>query len=142
MSDGAHSFGRWNDIPPDELFWGISLYLVDPVIRLEDVLGSVHPVQVTAGLRLLDKVSFTRDKPPISPLGYVALIVFLLMLTSAVVWTPARLIFRIAVRRKRSIIRARTSGSRWMKALAWVAGINGAVCLIHIVPALLAGGRF
>ena len=28
-TDGAHSFGNWNDIPPDELFWGISLYLAD-----------------------------------------------------------------------------------------------------------------
>jgi CubicO group peptidase (beta-lactamase class C family) len=138
-SDGAHSFGRWNDIPPDELFWGVSLYLVDPTARLEDVLGSVRPVQATTELRLLDEVTFPREKPPISPWGYFALIVFLLLLSSSVVWPPVRRLYKIAARRKRSLVAAGPSGSRWMKALAWIAGINGAVCSIHIVPALLAG---
>jgi CubicO group peptidase (beta-lactamase class C family) len=138
-TDGAHSFDRWNDIPPDELFWGVSLYLADPAVQVEDVLGPLRSIQSTAGLRLLDTISFTRGKPPINDWQYFALVVFLIVLVSAILYPPARLVYRRLAAKKRGFGESAKPQRRWMLALAWIAGINSAVCLIHILPALLAG---
>jgi hypothetical protein len=138
-TDGAHCFARWNDIPPDELFWGISLYLTDAEVQAGDVVRSVRSTQSASGTRLLDEVSFTRGKPPISSWEYFVLIVFLIILASALVFPPVRLVYHRLVAKKQSFGEPKESKRRWMLALAWIAGINSAVCLIHILPALLAG---
>ena len=138
-TDDAHSFGRWNNIPPDQLYWGISLYLADPSSRPEDVVGPVQPVHVNSGMRLLDAVEFTREKSPISPWEYFALTVCLIFLASAVVFPPARLLYRRLAVKKQNLEESSQSRRRWKRIFVWIAGINGAVCLIHIVPALIGG---
>jgi len=90
-------------------------------------------------MRLLDAVEFTRGKPPIGPWEYFALTVCLIFLASAVVFPPARLLYRRVVVKKRSLEDSSQSGRRWVRAVSWIAGINSALCLIHIIPALIAG---
>jgi hypothetical protein len=136
-TDDGHSFGRWNDIPPDELFWGISLYLADPTIPVEDVVGSVRTIESSAEMRLLDSVEFTRGNPPIGPWEYFALVIFLFFLASAVLVPPVRLLYRKVLKRNAEEIPE--SRRRWTRVITWVAGVNGAVCLIQIIPALPAG---
>jgi CubicO group peptidase (beta-lactamase class C family) len=138
-TDSAHSLDRWNDIPPDELFWGISLYLDDLTSQVDDVVGSVQAIQPSTGMRLLDTVIFTRGKPPISMWGYLALIICLVFLASAVVFPPARVLYQRLSGQKRSIDETLKPQRRWMSAVAWITGINGAISLSHILPALLRG---
>jgi hypothetical protein len=138
-TNDAHSFGRWNKIPPDEQFWGISLYLADPSSHVDDVVGSVRSVQSTSGMRLLDAVEFPRAKPPISRWEYVALIVFLIFLASAVVFPPARVLYKRLAGQKGSIDETPKSRRKWRSAVAWITGINGVICFSHILPALLGG---
>jgi CubicO group peptidase (beta-lactamase class C family) len=138
-TDGAHSFDRWNKIPPDELLWGISLYLADPSSHVDDVVGSVHSVQSTSEMRLLDAVEFPRAKPPIGPREYVALIVFLSFLVSAVVFPPARGLYKRLAGQKGRFDETPKSQRKWRSAVAWIAGINGVICFSHIFPALLGG---
>jgi CubicO group peptidase (beta-lactamase class C family) len=139
-TNGTHSFGRWNKIPPDELFWGISLYLADPSFRVDDVVGSVHSVQSTSGTRLLDAVEFPRAKPPIGPCEVVALIVILIFPASAVVFPLARVLYKRLAGLRRSIDETPRSQRRWRSAVAWIAGINGVIGFSLLLPALLGGG--
>jgi len=90
-------------------------------------------------MRLLDAVEFTREKSPISPWEYFALTVCLIFLASAVVFPPARLLYRRLAVKKQNLEESSQSRRRWKRIFVWIAGINGAVCLIHIVPALIGG---
>jgi hypothetical protein len=139
-TNDTHSFGRWNKIPPDELFWGISLYLADPSSHIDDMVGSVHSVQSISGMRLLDAVQFPRVKPPVSPWEYVALIVFLILLASAVVFPPARVLYERLAGQKGSIDETPKHMRKWWSAVAWIAGINGVICFSLLLPVLLGGG--
>jgi hypothetical protein len=139
-TNDAHSFGGWNKIPPDELFWGISLYLADPSSRVDDVVGSVHSLQSTSGMRLLDAVEFPRAKPPIRPWEVAALIVFLIALASAVVFPPARVLYKRLAGQKGRFDETLQSQRKWRSAVAWIAGINGVICFLLLLPVLLGGG--
>jgi hypothetical protein len=136
-SDDTHSFDNWNDIPPDELYWGISLYLADPALHVDDVIGSVVYEQPTSGMRLLDEVEFARGKPPVGPGGYFALGILLIILASAILFPPIRYLYKRLSAGKRSSVETGKVRSRWMGALSWVGMVNSIFCLGHILPILI-----
>jgi CubicO group peptidase (beta-lactamase class C family) len=138
-SDDGHSFSSWNDLPPDDLFWGISLHLADPALKVDDVVGSVVSIQVTPEMRLLDEVEFVRGKPPISPWGYFALVLCFIILASAILFPLIRSVYRRVSSRKRGIVKTDVGRGGWMAAVSWVAAVNGIICLAHVLPALLEG---
>jgi hypothetical protein len=139
-TNDAHSFGRWNKIPPGERFWGISLYLADPSTHVDDVVGAVRSVQSTSEVRLLDAVEFPRAKPPISRWEVAALIVFLIVLASAVVFPPARLLYKRLTGQKGRSDETPKSQRKWRSAVAWIAGITGVICFLLLLPVRLGGG--
>ena len=139
MND-AHSSGQWNKIPPDEQFWGISLSLADPSSHADVVVGSVHSVESTSGMRLLDAVKFPRAKPPISPWEYTALIAFLVFLASAVIFPPALFLYKRLAGKKEIFDESPKSQRKLRSAVFWIAGINGIVGFLLLLPAVMSGG--
>jgi hypothetical protein len=91
-------------------------------------------------MRLLDAVAFPRAKPPISRWEVAALIVFLITLASAVVLPPARVLYKRLAGQKGRFDETLKSQRKWRSAVAWIAGINGVICFLLLLPVLLGGG--
>jgi hypothetical protein len=91
-------------------------------------------------MRLLDAVEFPRAKPPISPWEYAVLIVSLIFLVSAVVFPPARFLYKRLVGKKERVDETSKSQRKLRSAIVWIAGINGGVGFLLLLPAAIAGG--
>ena len=68
------------------------------------------------------------------------LIVFLIFLASAVVFPPARVLYKRLAGQKGSIDETPKSPRKWRSAVAWIAGINGVIGFCPLLPALLGAG--
>jgi CubicO group peptidase (beta-lactamase class C family) len=93
-ADDNHSFGNWNDLPPDHLFWGVVLYRYKTSPTQQNLVEyqRVIPVGSTGNVNRRGKGSF------LSPLQYIFLgLIGLLYLSAFLTWP-----FGYAERRFRS----------------------------------------
>jgi hypothetical protein len=68
------------------------------------------------------------------------LIVFLIILASAVVLPPARALYKRLAGQKGRFDEKLKSQRKWRSAVAWIAGVNGVICPLLLLPVLLGGG--
>ena len=67
------------------------------------------------------------------------MIVFLIILASAVVFPPARVLYKRLAGQKGRSDETLKSQRKWRSAVAWIAGVNGVICCAHTLPPLLDG---
>jgi hypothetical protein len=134
----------FDDLPMENIVRPLSMNDTVPENMREEAEFShimrAHSVGSTSRMRLLDAVEFPRAKPSIIQWEFVSLIVFLSCLASPVVFLPTRLLYKRLVGQKERFDENSKFLRNWRPAVAWIACINGVICLTHMLP-LLLGGR-
>ena len=129
-TDWDHSFGHWDALPPDNLFWGIALYSIgaQPNVVTRTIVPTAED-ELLAGLLPLT------GTPVISNLEYAILWVYLGILLSALLFIP------VLLYRKKRPVEATIKARRWTKAAGWAAWVNSLLCLVQVAVMLLRAGN-
>ena len=112
-TDWGHSFGNWECLPPDHLFWGIALYPAEGEASV--ATKAIRPTPQDERLAPLEPLT---GIPMISNLEYGILWACLVVLVSVLVAVP------VLRWRKNSRGGASRRAWRWTKFAGWAAWVN------------------
>ena len=129
-TDWNHSFGNWDALPPDNLFWGIALYSIgDETSTITRTIVPKAKDELLAGLLPLT------GTPIISNWEYAILWTCLGIMCSVLIIVPVLL-----YRRKR-VAEITTKILRWTRVAGWAAWVNSLICLVQILVTSLISGN-